>query len=107
MSLWQRTVRWIGQVYYNQAGWNRYGLIYDDLRIVNDDVREALSRLPPSVLAARDRRIKTAFDLSLKHKHLPKENWTTIDMERDLAYLEPTLSEVMNEVRLRKKFRAQ
>lgn len=116
------------------------GLIYDDLRIVNDEVREALSRLPPSVLAARDRRIKTAFDLSMKHKyvitkswlprprgefhrhtpittspalnsqylrHLDKAQWTTIAMERELSYLEPTLTEVMNEVKLRKKFRAE
>lgn len=37
------------------------------------DIAEALRRLPPEVIVARNQRLKRAMDLSLKHEKLPKE----------------------------------
>jgi hypothetical protein len=37
------------------------------------DVAEALRRLPPDVVIARNCRLRRALDLSLKHESLPKE----------------------------------
>lgn len=37
------------------------------------DVAEALRRLPPEVVVARNQRLKRAMDLSMKHEKLPKE----------------------------------
>lgn len=49
------------------------GLYYDDLLVITPDVEKALSRLPEDVKTERTRRIKRAFDLSVKRKELPKE----------------------------------
>ena len=37
------------------------------------DVAEAMRRLPPDVIVARNQRLKRAMDLSLKQVTLPKE----------------------------------
>eukprot|EP00877_Chromochloris_zofingiensis_P006330 jgi/Chrzof1/1950/Cz10g27170.t1 len=52
-----------------------YGLRYDDLYdpLMDTDIAEALRRLPPDVIIARNQRLKRAMDLSLKHEKLPKE----------------------------------
>ena len=49
------------------------GLRYDDLLIETDDVMKALDRIPKDEKLERERRIKRAFDLSLKRKALPAE----------------------------------
>jgi hypothetical protein len=49
----------------------RYDDLYDDMQDL--DVKEALSRLPQSVVDARNQRLKRAMDLSLKHSHLPED----------------------------------
>jgi ubiquinol-cytochrome c reductase subunit 7 len=36
-------------------------------------VAEALRRLPPDVVVARNQRLKRAMDLSMKHEKLPSE----------------------------------
>jgi len=94
----------VGTWYYEEAGWCKYGLLRDDLLPENPAVQETLRRLPPHVLAARDMRFKRAFDLDLKKLILPREQWTKI--QDDLPYLEPTLSEVNNEMKQRKLFHA-
>lgn len=53
---------------------NVYGLKYDDTIIETDpDYQKALSRLPPEELRNRARRMKRAFDISLKEKTLPED----------------------------------
>uniref|UniRef100_A0A803Y355 Cytochrome b-c1 complex subunit 7 n=1 Tax=Meleagris gallopavo TaxID=9103 RepID=A0A803Y355_MELGA len=61
--------------YYNAAGFNKYGLMRDDTLYEDDDVKEALKRLPEDLYNERMFRIKRALDLSLKHRILPKEQW--------------------------------
>ncbi|XP_021241477.1 cytochrome b-c1 complex subunit 7 isoform X1 [Numida meleagris] len=81
--------------YYNAAGFNKYGLMRDDTLYEDDDVKEALKRLPEDVYNERMFRIKRALDLSLKHRILPKEQW--VKYEEDKPYLEPYLKEVIRE----------
>ncbi|KAI8468640.1 MAG: 14 kDa subunit of cytochrome bd ubiquinol oxidase [Monoraphidium minutum] len=51
-----------------------YGLRYDDLYdpLMDLDIAEALRRLPPDVVVARNQRLKRAMDLSMKSEKLPK-----------------------------------
>ncbi|EIE20920.1 14 kDa subunit of cytochrome bd ubiquinol oxidase [Coccomyxa subellipsoidea C-169] len=53
----------------------KHGLRYEDLYdpLLNQDVDEALKRLPQEEVDARTQRLKRAMDLSLKHVYLPKE----------------------------------
>ena len=41
-------------------------------RALAQDIAEALRRLPPEVVIARNQRLKRAMDLSMKHEKLPK-----------------------------------
>ncbi|XP_064010812.1 cytochrome b-c1 complex subunit 7 [Pogoniulus pusillus] len=61
--------------YYNAAGFNKLGLMRDDTLYEDDDVKEALRRLPEHLYNERTFRIKRALDLSLKHQILPKDQW--------------------------------
>lgn len=47
----------------------------DDTFYEDDDVKEALKRLPEDLYNERMFRIKRALDLSLKHQILPKDQW--------------------------------
>ena len=47
----------------------------DDTLYEDDDVKEALKRLPEHLYNERMFRIKRALDLSLKHQILPKDQW--------------------------------
>lgn len=58
-----------------------YGLKLEDLYVEEPSVEKALSRLPPDVLQARERRIKRAFDLSAKKKTMPEELWDKKPLE--------------------------
>lgn len=53
----------------------QYGLRYEDLYdpLRDNDVEEALKRLPQEVVDARNQRLKRAMDLNMKHSELPKE----------------------------------
>ncbi|KGL85706.1 Cytochrome b-c1 complex subunit 7, partial [Tinamus guttatus] len=51
------------------------GLMRDDVLYEDDDVKEALRRLPEPVYNERIFRMKRALDLSLKHQILPKDQW--------------------------------
>ncbi len=57
------------------------GLVRDDVFHDHEDpaVAEALRRLPPDVEEIRHYRIKRAMDLSMKHRILPKDQWTTME----------------------------
>ncbi|XP_063007596.1 cytochrome b-c1 complex subunit 7 [Melospiza melodia melodia] len=89
--LFERLCKW----YYNAAGFNKYGLMRDDTLYEDDDVKEALKRLPEQLYNERMFRIKRALDLSLKHQILPKDQW--VKYEEDHRYLEPYLKEVIRE----------
>lgn len=52
------------------------GLMRDDTIHEDDDVKEALRRLPENMFNDRMFRIKRALDLSMKQTILPKEQWT-------------------------------
>uniref|UniRef100_A0A8C0U9Y4 Cytochrome b-c1 complex subunit 7 n=1 Tax=Cyanistes caeruleus TaxID=156563 RepID=A0A8C0U9Y4_CYACU len=48
----------------------------------DDDVKEALKRLPEHLYNERVFRIKRALDLSLKHQILPKDQWVKYEEVR-------------------------
>ncbi|KAK2494454.1 hypothetical protein MC885_019973 [Smutsia gigantea] len=90
--------RWLEGIrkwYYNAAGFNKLGLMRDDTIYENDDVKEAVRRLPENLYNDRMFRIKRALDLSMRQQILPKEQWTKY--EEDKFYLEPYLKEVIRE----------
>ncbi|KAM9824219.1 cytochrome b-c1 complex subunit 7 [Neosynchiropus ocellatus] len=67
----------------------------DDTIYEDDDVKEALSRIPEDLYNDRVFRIKRALDLSMKQQVLPKNQWTKY--EEDARYLTPYLDEVIRE----------
>ncbi|XP_023648777.2 cytochrome b-c1 complex subunit 7 [Paramormyrops kingsleyae] len=81
--------------FYNAAGFNKIGLMRDDVLHEDRDVQEAVKRLPENLYNERIFRIKRALDLSMKHQILPKNQW--IKYEEDMRYLEPYLKEVVRE----------
>ena len=52
------------------------GLLRDDTMYENDDVKEALKRIPERMYNDRVFRVKRALDLSMKQQILPKDQWT-------------------------------
>ncbi|CAM9162555.1 unnamed protein product [Lampetra planeri] len=88
--------------YYNLCGFNKLGLMKDDILYENGDVKEALRRLPENVYNDRMFRIKRALDLSMKHQILPKDQWTKY--EEDILYLTPYLKEVVRERKEREEW---
>ncbi|XP_078249730.1 cytochrome b-c1 complex subunit 7 isoform X3 [Pogona vitticeps] len=77
------------------VGYNKYGLLRDDLLYETEDVKEAIRRLPEDLYFERCFRIKRAMDLTMKHRILPKEEW--VKYEEDGHYLQPYLKEVIRE----------
>lgn len=75
----------------------KYGLRFDDLQdpLKDEDVAEALRRLPPSVIVGRNCRLRRALDLSLKHEALPKD--LLAKQTPELSYLQTVLAEVRAE----------
>uniref|UniRef100_A0A2K6UY04 Cytochrome b-c1 complex subunit 7 n=1 Tax=Saimiri boliviensis boliviensis TaxID=39432 RepID=A0A2K6UY04_SAIBB len=69
----------------------------DDTRYEDEDVKEAIRRLPENVYNDRMFRIKRALDLSMKHQILPKEQWT--------KYEENKTSDLIGEMILLKSLR--
>ncbi|XP_017771946.1 PREDICTED: cytochrome b-c1 complex subunit 7-like [Nicrophorus vespilloides] len=80
---------------YNLSGFNKLGLMRDDCLYENDDVKEALRRLPQTVVDERNYRLIRAVQLSIQKDILPKEQWTKL--EEDVMYLQPFLKEVKKE----------
>uniref|UniRef100_A0A8C0WCX1 Cytochrome b-c1 complex subunit 7 n=1 Tax=Castor canadensis TaxID=51338 RepID=A0A8C0WCX1_CASCN len=68
--------RWLEGIrkwYYNAAGFNKLGLMRDDTINEDEDVKEAVRRLPENLYNDRMFRIKRALDLTMRHQILPKE----------------------------------
>lgn len=80
---------------YNLSGFNKLGLMRDDCLYEDDDVKEALRRIPEEIRNERNYRQLRAIQLSLTHSILPKEQWTKF--EDDITYLQPYLKEVQKE----------
>ncbi|KAF7403141.1 cytochrome b-c1 complex subunit 7-like isoform X1 [Vespula maculifrons] len=81
---------------YNISGFNKYGLMRDDIRSEMDpDVQEALRRLPEHIRDERNFRIVRALQLDAMKRILPKEQWTKF--EEDVLYLTPLVDEVVKE----------
>lgn len=71
------------------------GLMHDDALYEDDDVKEAVRRLPESVRDERNYRMMRAIHLDMCKQILPKEQWTKY--EQDVKYLQPYLEEVKKE----------
>jgi ubiquinol-cytochrome c reductase subunit 7 len=79
------------------------GLKFDDLLIEsNPDVETALKLLPKEETYARHFRYKRAFQLSLMHRVLPKDQWTK--PEEDIPYLQPYIEQAHQERKEREAF---
>ncbi|KAK3392194.1 cytochrome b-c1 complex subunit 7 [Sordaria brevicollis] len=79
--------------YTNAAGYRQMGLRADDLiSEENETVLAALKRLTPKESYDRIYRIRRATQLSLTHKLLPKNEWTT--QEEDVPYLRPLIDQI-------------
>lgn len=87
---------------YKMAGFNKYGLWRDDLLWEDDDVIEALRRIPEHVVDDRNYRIIRAAHLSLCGDVLPKLKWTLL--EDDILYLTPFVKDVIRERRERQEW---
>mmetsp|Transcript_17440 Transcript_17440/g.43489 ORF Transcript_17440/g.43489 Transcript_17440/m.43489 type:complete len:101 (-) Transcript_17440:1295-1597(-) len=55
------------------------GLKYDDLLIEDEDVTAAVDKLNSSEFSNRNKRIKRAMDLGLKHKYLNAESQAKVE----------------------------
>ena len=90
-------VHWVRRWAYNASGFNKLGLLHDDCLYEEDDVKEAIRRLPERVQDERTFRLQRAMQLSMTHQILPKEEWPTYDT--DVRYLKELLAEVRLEDR--------
>ncbi|XP_053604762.1 cytochrome b-c1 complex subunit 7-like [Plodia interpunctella] len=87
---------------YSLAGFNRYGLMRDDVLYETEDVQEALRRLPNHVIDERNFRLIRAVQLNGSKVVLPKEEWTKL--EEDYLYLSPMVEVVKKERLEREKW---
>lgn len=78
------------------------GLLRDDCLYEDQDVQEALRRLPDHVIDERNFRMVRAMQLSLQKVILPKEEWTKY--EEDKLYLTPIVEQVKKERLEREKW---
>ncbi|KAI4185412.1 MAG: hypothetical protein L6R41_004158 [Letrouitia leprolyta] len=95
--------RWmipISKWYADAAGYRKLGLRVDDLiPEESDTVMLALKRLPPKEAYDRVFRLRRAFQCSLSHQLLPKDQQTK--PEEDYLYLTPIIKEIEQESRER------
>ncbi|CAG8441610.1 3119_t:CDS:2 [Ambispora leptoticha] len=100
-----RILKPIANVVANASGYRQLGLRYDDIiQEESETVQEALKRLPIHEDNYRTVRIRNAYQLSLQHHILPKEQWTK--PEEDVRYLSPIIDEVVAEEAEREAFDA-
>ncbi|KAI9752603.1 MAG: hypothetical protein M4579_005551 [Chaenotheca gracillima] len=95
--------RWILPIakwHANASGYRQLGLRYDDLiPEESETVQLALKRLPPKEAYDRVFRLRRAFQCSIAHQLLPKEQQTP--PEQDYPYLLPIIQEIEAESRER------
>ncbi|KAL8953792.1 MAG: hypothetical protein Q9222_000357 [Ikaeria aurantiellina] len=86
--------------YADAAGYRKLGLRADDLiPEESDTVMLALKRLPPKEAYDRVFRLRRAFQCSLSHQLLPKDQQTK--PEEDYLYLTPIIKDIEAESRER------
>ncbi|CZR59714.1 probable ubiquinol--cytochrome-c reductase [Phialocephala subalpina] len=86
--------------YANAAGYRKLGLKADDLiPEESETVLLALKRLPPKEAYDRVFRLRRAFQCSLAHQLLPKEQHTKPD--EDVEYLSPIIRQIEAEAKER------
>ncbi|ORY09370.1 cytochrome b-c1 complex subunit 7 [Clohesyomyces aquaticus] len=91
--------------YCNAAGYRQLGLRADDIiPEENDMVQLALKRLPPKEAYDRVFRLRRAFQCSVSHQLLPKEQWTK--PEEDGPYLTSIIKEIEAEMAEREDLEA-
>ncbi|KAF2418247.1 14 kDa subunit of cytochrome bd ubiquinol oxidase [Tothia fuscella] len=91
--------------YVDAAGYRKLGLRADDLiPEESDTVLLALKRLPPKEAYDRVFRMRRAFQCSLSHQLLPKEEHTKV--EEDVPYLTPIIEEIEAELKEREDLEA-
>jgi len=91
--------------YTNAAGYRKLGLRADDLiPEESDTVLLAIKRLPPKEAYDRVFRMRRAFQCSLSHQLLPKEEHTKT--EEDDPYLTPLIEEIEAELKEREDLEA-
>lgn len=78
------------------------GLLRDDCLYEDEDVEEALRRLPNHIVDERNFRMVRAIQLSLQKIYLPKEEW--VKFEDDKLYLTPIVEIVKKERLEREKW---
>ncbi|KAI4116116.1 MAG: hypothetical protein Q9206_005553 [Seirophora lacunosa] len=95
--------RWmipISKWYADAAGYRKLGLRVDDLiPEESETVMLALKRLPPKEAYDRVFRLRRAFQCSLSHQLLPKDQQTK--PEEDYLYLTPIIKQIEQESRER------
>merc|ERR1711862_973122 len=86
--------RWV----FNSSGFNQFSLYHDDCLYENDDVKEALRRLPAHLLDERAFRLQRAMQCNVQKTVLPKDQWPTYEEDREKGrYLTALLEEVVRE----------
>ncbi|KAL1597454.1 Cytochrome b-c1 complex subunit 7, mitochondrial [Nothophoma quercina] len=101
----QRWMKPLSNWYTNAAGYRQLGLRADDLLPEeNDVVNTALKRLRPQEAYDRVFRLRRAFQLSMSHQLLPKEEWTKA--EEDTPYLTKYIEEIETEMAEREDLEA-
>ncbi|KAL8695319.1 MAG: hypothetical protein Q9218_000218 [Villophora microphyllina] len=96
----KRWMKPLSEWYANAAGYRKIGLRVDDLIPEESDVvMLALKRLPPKEAYDRVFRLRRAFQCSLSHQLLPKDQQTK--PEEDYLYLTPIIKEIEQENRER------
>uniref|UniRef100_A0A096NED0 Cytochrome b-c1 complex subunit 7 n=2 Tax=Cercopithecinae TaxID=9528 RepID=A0A096NED0_PAPAN len=97
--------KWLDRIkkwYYNAAGFNKLRLMRDDTIYEDEDIKQAIRRLPENLYNDKMFHIKRALDLTMKHQILPKEQWTKYEEEN--FYLELYLKEVIRERKEREEW---
>ncbi|KAK6433378.1 Cytochrome b-c1 complex subunit 7, mitochondrial [Oleoguttula sp. CCFEE 5521] len=89
-------MRWMKPLshwYFNNAGYRKLGLRADDLIPEESELMQrALKRLSPKEAYDRVFRMRRAFQCSLSHQLLPKDEWTKA--EEDVPYISPIITEL-------------
>ncbi|KAL8939926.1 MAG: hypothetical protein Q9216_003083 [Gyalolechia sp. 2 TL-2023] len=92
----KRWMKPISEWYAEAAGYRKLGLRVDDLiPEESDTVQLALKRLPPKEAYDRVFRLRRAFQCSLSHQLLPKDQQTK--PEEDYLYLTPIIKQIEQE----------
>lgn len=81
------------------------GLLRDDCLYEDQDVEEALRRIPRHLVDERNYRLLRAIQLSIQKTILPKEEWTKC--HEDVLYLSPMVNQVRREREEREKWESE